>query len=45
MKRSFRLIITSLIIFLILTLSGSIFAQTQSEKYIVATSADYPPFE
>jgi len=45
MKRSFRLITTSLIILLILTLSGSIFVQAQSEKYIVATSADYPPFE
>jgi len=45
MKRSFRLIITSLIMLLILTLSVSIFAQAQSAKYIVATSADYPPFE
>jgi len=45
MRRSFRLIVTVLTIALILALSGGIFSYAQGEEYIVATSADWPPFE
>jgi len=45
MRRSFLFIVTVLAIALILALSGGIFSYAQGEKYIVATTADYPPFE
>ncbi|MEA1964181.1 MAG: transporter substrate-binding domain-containing protein [Candidatus Aerophobetes bacterium] len=45
MRRSFRLITTVLTVALVLALSGGIFSYAQGEEYIVATSADWPPFE
>jgi len=45
MRKSFRLIVTVLAIAIVLSLSGGILSYAQSEKYVVATSADWPPFE
>lgn len=42
MKKSFRLMI---VLIIVLVTAGVVFAQAETETYIVGTSADYPPFE